>query len=217
VSARKRAAVAALLGAFLFTFIHSPAAFAQNAAKAKWSPLAKKIKFKRTGGATAFSVKPQDNGAKLVDASEKELARYTVSGAKLKIKSADDDVIGYVVCRPGKLKIEDDSDRVLLELERTSSGDWRLESASEKMIYRIKPRSYGFEIETVKDTSLYKIKLKGGRTSLRNARDETTIYTNEKVSTLAVAPFGFDVIRSRAVKAGIAVALAIDLNGCTKK
>ena len=48
--------------------------------------LTAKIKFKSGDGNTVCSVKPQDDGAKLVDASEKEIARFKLSDSKLKVK-----------------------------------------------------------------------------------------------------------------------------------
>src|SRR4028118_880124 len=57
-----------------------------------------KIELKLEGGKTAFSLKPESDGAKLVDENDRELARLTVdSREKVKIKDAADRDIGYVV------------------------------------------------------------------------------------------------------------------------
>ena len=50
------------------------------------APALGKIKFKIGDGQTAFSWKPQADGAKLVDADEKEISRYNRDETKLKIK-----------------------------------------------------------------------------------------------------------------------------------
>ena len=65
------------------------------------SGLSTKLKFKTDSGATAFSIKPQDDGGKLVDGKENELARFNLSGDKMKIKDPSDVVILDPVQNPG--------------------------------------------------------------------------------------------------------------------
>ncbi|MDP6557780.1 MAG: hypothetical protein QGG71_24145, partial [Pirellulaceae bacterium] len=98
-----------------------------------------KIKFKAGQGDTEFSVKPQDDGAKLVDSDEQEIARFNLSDSKLKVKDADDTVLGYVIASPGKYKIKNSAQDVeLWQLQRQDDGDWKLEDGQEKLIYKIK-------------------------------------------------------------------------------
>ena len=68
--------------------------------------LSHKIKFKTANGETAFSVKPEDDGAKLVGSDEQELARFNLSDQKMKVKDPDDVVLGYVTFSAGKFKIK---------------------------------------------------------------------------------------------------------------
>jgi hypothetical protein len=170
------------------------------------------VKFKLESGADAFSLKPKENGAKFVDVNDKELARLTVdANQKVKIKDASDKVLGYVVKKEGYWKIEDaNQTKELFILRHQSDGDYKLEDGTNTEIYRIKARSDGFEIETPQKQSLYKVKAKEGKTSLKNASEKTVLSTKSKVLPIAVACFGFDKL-SREQKA--ALAYAVNLSG----
>lgn len=163
-----------------------------------------KIKFKNTDDSTAFSVKPQDDGAKLVDAGEKEIARFNVSGRKLKIKDAEDVVLGYVIFSDGKYKVKNaDQSKELWKLQPQGDGDWKFEDADGLLIYKIMKRDYGFEIEDGKENSLSKIKLKDGKTSLRDSSEKTVLSTKDDISTLAFACLGLEVTDSQVIKAAL--------------
>jgi hypothetical protein len=163
-----------------------------------------KIKFKEADGDTAFSLKPQADGAKLVDAGEQELARFNLDGAKLKIKDPNDTVLGYVIASPGKYKIEDPDQAVeLWKLQVQDDGDWKLEDGNERLIYKIKRRDYGFEIEDAADNSMYKVKLKDDKTSLRDASEQTVLSTKDPIPLIAVTCVGFDEIESLPIRTGL--------------
>ncbi len=152
-----------------------------------------KVKFKDGAGRTVFSFKKKEDGGKLVDASEKELARFNLNGDKLKVKDPQDIVLGYIVGAGDRFKVKDaDQTITLFQLQKQTDGDWKLEDGKENLIYKIKKRDYGFEIEDVNDRSLAKIKVKRGKTSLRNAADQTRYATTDPVDPAAVACLGFD-------------------------
>ena len=172
--------------------------------------LADKIKFKGSNGETAFSVKPEPDGAKLVDEKEKEIARFNLKDTKLKIKDADDVVLAYVIASNGKYKIENAEQSVeLWKLQAQADGDWKLEDGNQKLIYKIKKRDYGYEIEDDNEASLFKAKLKDGKTSLRNSSDSTVLYTKDPVSTLAFTCHGLKAIDSEAVRTGLMVLMIL--------
>ena len=154
------------------------------------------IEFKQEGGDEIFTLKLRPDGAKLVDASEVEIARLTVdANQKIKIKDANDQTLGYIVSRDGYWKVENaDQTQELYILRRQDDGDYKLEDGADQQIYRIKVRDYGYEIETPTKESLYKVKLRDGKISLRNAQDETVLYTRAAIAPIAVACFGFDVL-----------------------
>jgi len=169
-----------------------------------------KIKIKTGEGAAAYSIKWKDDGAKLVDENEQELARYNVSdgGRKLKIKDPEDQVIAYLVgsAGSGRIKVEGaDQETELFKLIRQDDGDWKLEDSSDKLLVRIKVRDYGAELESAADVSLYKVKARDGKTSLRDAKDKTLWYSNSPVRPLSFACLGLDVIEDVRVRAALLV------------
>lgn len=172
------------------------------------SYLAAKLKVKTNSGATEMSLKPKDDGAKLVDASEQELARYNIQGDKLKIKDPRDNVLGYVVGAAPRFKVKDATqEQDLFKLIGQDDGDWKLEDAHDTLLYKIKRRPYGFEIEDPSKKSLYKIKVNGPKTSIRDATEETVRYTNDPVHPLAFACLALDAIADLRVRAALMVAV----------
>jgi hypothetical protein len=167
-----------------------------------------KVKIKMEDGRTGFSIKWMHDGAKLVDAEEREMVRFNASGDKLKIKDDQDNVLGYLVGRGDRVKIEDPSQQQkLFQLVRQADGDWKLEDASDQLVCRVKVREYGMEIESPGKDSLYKIKQRDGKTSLRDASDVTKMYTKAPVSAVAFACFGLDALELP-VRAGLFVQLS---------
>ena len=152
----------------------------EKSTAASWGPsLSAKIKFEDGRGKLAFSIKPEDDGAKLVDANEREIARYNLKGDKLKIKDSADRVLGYVTGSRGKYHLKDPDQKVVrYELRRQADGDWKLEDGHGKLLSKIKKREYGFEIEDAMETSLAKVKTRDGKVSLRDASDKTRYATH---------------------------------------
>lgn len=172
----------------------SPATISQTVQPAQETT--QKIKFKREGGADAFSLKPAPDGAKLVDAAEKEMARFNQTNNKIKIKNEADKVLGYIVIEAGYWKLENaEQTQELYILRRQGDGDYKLETGSDQAVYRIKKRDYGFEIETPNKESLYKIKIKDDKLVLRDASDQTKLYTkSSEFKPIALVCFGFDML-----------------------
>ncbi|MCX7423644.1 MAG: hypothetical protein NT013_29475 [Planctomycetia bacterium] len=186
---------------------------APKSGQAKASPkqLSERINLKNADGQRTHEIKPESNGAKLVGADAKEIARYSVSEHTLKIKDAADKVLGHIVRHDDAYKIEDaDRKNVLFKIAGKSNGDWSVEDGKQERLYRIKKRDYGFEIESVSGASLAKVKLKDGKTSLRNAKDETLFSTKDHVSQLGLACVSLEKINSEPLRFGLLVQLTID-------
>jgi hypothetical protein len=168
------------------------------------------IGFKTGSGERLYEIKFKDDGAKLVDPDEQEIARFNVDEQKVKIKLPDESVAAYVVVKDGEFQIRDESQKVeLFELKGQSDGDWKLKDGDDKVLAVIKKRDYGYEIEDSADNSLFKSKLKGDKRSLRNAKDETVLYSKDDISPLSVACLGLEQIESLPVRAGLAAAVLL--------
>jgi hypothetical protein len=169
------------------------------------------IHFKDADGKRVFELKPEPDGAKLVGPDEKEIARYHLKDHTLKIKDADDKVLGHIVRIDDHYKVEDaERKSVLFKIAAQSDGDWTVDNGTQERLYRIKKRDYGFEIETPNDESLAKVKLKEGKRSLRNAADTTLYSTKDHASTLGVACLGLEQISSMPIRFGLLLQLTID-------
>jgi len=71
-------------------------------------------------------------------------------------------------------------------------------------------RVYEFEIELPPKQSIYKVKVKDEKISLRDKSDKTVLYTKSQLIPLAIACFSFDVL-SREQQA--ALAYVVNLTG----
>ncbi len=167
-----------------------------------------RVQIKDAAGKDVWEFKGKDDGAKVVDAQEHELFRINLSDHKLKIKKPDDTVVGYVSAKPGEFKVIDATGKKeLFEVQRQADGDWKLKNGRDELVVRIKKRDYGFELESQDEKSLFKSKLKDGKASLRDARDQTVYYSKDTASTLAVSCLGMKAISDDGMRLGLVAAV----------
>ena len=168
------------------------------------------IGFKTGSGERLYEIKFKDDGAKLVDPDEQEIARFKIDGQKVKVKLPDESVAAYVVVKDGEFQVRDESQKVeLFELKSQSDGDWKLKDGDDKLLAVSKKRDYGYEIEDGAENSLFKSKLKGDKRSLRDAKDETVLYSKDDITPLSVACLGLEQIESLPVRAGLAATVLL--------
>lgn len=148
-----------------------------------------KIKFKAADPARSFSIKVREDGAKLVDGAENELARIRIEpDGRIKVKDAADKPLATVTGAAPQWHLKDaESGQVLFQLVRQDDGDLKLEDGAGRLLYRIKKRDYGAEVETPDDQSLFKSKLKSGGLSIRDAADQTVLSSNDATDPQAAA------------------------------
>ncbi len=158
-------------------------------------PREDKIKFKDGAGETAFSLKIKGDGAKLTDGDEKELARYTRSEDKLKIKDDKDKVLGYIANQDGALRLlspEDESE--LFSLERAKNGDWSLKDAGGVRVAAFRRRDSGFVVEDAQDKVRHTVAVKSGKSTLRDATGKVLYQTKEDVTPSAIGCLALDAL-----------------------
>lgn len=175
---------------------------------------ADKIKIVDAHDHTAMSMKLKDNGAKIVDGSEQELARITRSGNKIKVKDADDKPLGFIVVADDRIRLESaDEKTVICTLHRQKDGDWKFENERQQHVCTMKRRDYGVEIEGLLKKSLYKVKLKSGKCSLRNADDLAVYTTHDSIAPAAMGCLGLDGVPDLRLRAAMMFAME---HGSTK-
>ncbi|UKO97049.1 hypothetical protein [Nostoc sp. UHCC 0870] len=170
-----------------------------------------KIKFKTEGGSDLFSLKQLPDGAKLVDKNEQEIARIkTDEAGRIKIKNIQDKVFGYVVTSPGYWTIENPDKKAIYILKRNSSSNYQLEDVGKNQIHQITTNKTGLEITTPDKKLVYQVRIKDGKTSLRNTSGSTVFSTKSNISPIAFTCFGLDAL-TREQQA--ALAYAVNLTG----
>ncbi len=166
-----------------------------------------RVQIKDASGKDVWEFKGKDDGAKVVDAQERELFRFNLNDHKLKIKRPDDSVIGYINAKPGEFKVLDVTGKQeLFEMQRQADGDWKLKNSKDQLLARIKKRSYGYEIESPDEKSLFKSKLSDGKASLRNEKDQTVYSSKDTTSTLALSCLGLKALPDDGQRLGLAAA-----------
>jgi hypothetical protein len=152
-----------------------------------------KLKFKDADDRERFSLKPKDDGAKLVDGENKELARYKWKGLALKVSGPDDAVLGHVVgSAGGALTVRDAEQRqILFTLARQGAG-WRLNDAKGALLYAVSPDDEGASIQDASGADVARVKVREGKVSVRDAQGRTLLATKSLVQAEAAACLAFE-------------------------
>lgn len=152
-----------------------------------------KLKFKDADDRERFSLKPKDDGAKLVDGEQKELARYKWKGTSLQVSGPDEAVLGYVVgSAGGALTLRDAGQRqILFTLARQGPG-WRLNDAKGALLYAVSPDDEGADIQDAAGAEMAHVKVREGKVSVRDAGGRTLLATKSLVRADAAACLAFE-------------------------
>ncbi|MFP2930588.1 hypothetical protein ACLESO_36400 [Pyxidicoccus sp. 3LG] len=152
-----------------------------------------KLKFKDADDRERFSLKPKDDGAKLVDGEDRELARYKWKGVSLKVSGPDDAVLGYVVgSAGGALTVRDAEQRqILFTFARTGPG-WRLNDVKGVLLYTVTPDAEGASIQDAAGAEVARVKVREGKVSVRDAGGRTLLATKSLVRADAAATLAFE-------------------------
>ena len=170
---------------------HTQAIPAAAAAAAEPKEAGAKLKFKDGDDRERFSLKPKDDGAKLVDAEDKELARYKWKGGELKVSGPDDTVLAYVTGGPDVFQMKDATKSVRYTLAREGAG-WKLTDAQGAVLYTVAPDGGGASVKGASGAEALHVKVREGKLSLRDPSGKTLLATKQPVPPEAAACLGFD-------------------------
>lgn len=169
----------------------APAAAPSALAGGDFSTRTDKLKFRNAAGKTLFSIKLKDDGAKLVDGDEKELARLKnekrEDGPEIKIKSPDEKVLGTLGGPPAKWKLKDADKALLFTIRHEDDDSYKIEDGDGALVYRLKPRDGGAEVENAAKTTLFKVTATAQDVSVRNAADEVIVIAPSRIAPIAAA------------------------------
>lgn len=152
-----------------------------------------KLKFKDADDRERFSLKPKDDGAKLVDGEDRELARYKWKGTALKVSGPDDAVLGHVVgSAGGALAVRDAEQRQILFTFARQGRGWRLNDAKGALLYSVSPDDEGATIQDATGAEVARVKVREGKVSVRDATGRTLLATKSLVRADAAACLAFE-------------------------
>ncbi|QSQ21841.1 hypothetical protein JY651_42960 [Pyxidicoccus parkwayensis] len=152
-----------------------------------------KLKFKDADDHERYSLKPKDDGAKLVDGEDRELARYKWKGTSLKVSGPDDAVLGYVVnSAGGALTVRDSAQQQILFTFARQGPGWRLNDVKGALLYTVSPDDEGVTIQDASGAEVSRVKAREGKVSLRDAGGRTLLATKSGVRAEAAACLAFE-------------------------
>lgn len=152
-----------------------------------------KLKFKDADDRERFSLKPKEDGAKLVDGEDQELARYKWKGTALKVSGPDDAVLGHVVgSAGGALAVRDSEQRQILFTLARQGGGWRLNDTKGALLYAVSSDDEGARIQDASGADVARVKVREGKVSVRDASGRTLLATKSLVNAEAAACLAFE-------------------------
>ncbi len=147
-----------------------------------------KLKFK---GAEGFSLKIKDDGLKVVDDKETELARVRVEeNGKIKIKDAQDAVLGYVTGKDPQWTLKDAKQtKTMFRLTRQANGDMQLTDDAGDVLYRIVKGDAHAEVADADGKAMFRVQTKNGKTAIHDGTDKVVLTTDAAIEPQVAAIF----------------------------
>jgi hypothetical protein len=144
-------------------------------------------------GRQVFSIKPKDDGAKLVDDADKELARYKSEKSGFRIKGPDDAALAEIEVKGDEIRVVRGGATVY-ELKRHPDGDWKLKDGAKAELFHVKKKDgAAFEVEDAKGARVAKVDVNAaGKTKVKDAAGAEVWVAKERVGAAALACLAFD-------------------------
>ena len=155
-------------------------------------PASEIFTFKKPGGKIAFTLRIKETSLNITDPEGMELVRVSLTeGGMFEFKESENGISGYLSGEAPEFTFKDAGDKeTLFEFRQKDDGDWKLKRPGGGEICRIGKRDYGWKIENGAEEFLARVKADDGRTSLRNSDGQVLYYTNDKMPSLSLVPFG---------------------------
>ena len=168
------------------------------------------LKFDGPDDKVAFRVRSTRDALRAEDADGNVLAWFRFSAEQLEVQDAKGRSLANV--RPvlkGKILyrvLVPPDNEVLYELRREPDGDLQLKSRFQEMVYKLKRRDYGFKVQTANGETESRVRVKGGKISIRADRGATYLATKDPLRAGAVAVMSLESLPfPHAIGLGLAV------------
>ncbi len=148
-----------------------------------------KESFKITHGKNGGSVLSKAGATLLVFAD-----KQSSNGPKgVKIDNASGKLVGFTrIIDEDSIHIEDANKKELFKF-KIHDKNFKLKDAAEHELYKLKAESYGLKIEEAgSQDAIYKVKVKEGKISLKDAEGNTVLFTRSDVPAAAIACFALE-------------------------
>ncbi|RKH39316.1 hypothetical protein [Corallococcus sicarius] len=169
----------------------APVTQATSAAALEPKEAGAKLKFKDGDDRERFSLKPKDDGAKLVDSEDKEVARYKWKGGELKVSGPDDAVLAYVTGGPDVFQVKDAARATVRYTFAREGSGWKLTDAQGAVLYTVSAEGVGASVKGASGAEEIRVKVRDGKLSLRDPSGNTVLATKTPVAPDAAACLGF--------------------------
>lgn len=156
-----------------------------------------RVVFEDARGAKLFTIKDKPDGAKVVqdkDGAETELWRLHWRGADLEVQNSSDQTLGRLDVKDKKVEILDAAKATLFVLKQQDDGDWKVEDGGDRLLYRLKKRDNGIDIEKGDGTAFRKVRVYDKKVKLKEENGTELLVVRSAVKPLALASHALDGI-----------------------
>lgn len=161
--------------------------------------LSETLGFHLSNGEDIFTYQQEDNRVWVRDGQgEVNAVLVLESPQKMRVEDAGETVIGYVMTRSDSWRVrKPDQTEELFVLTRRDDGNYRMRKGDGERIYRINARSYGYEVQSPDEVSLYRVRQAGDRLALHNSQavdEPLMLYTEGEFLAPGMFVFGLEAL-----------------------
>ncbi|MCI0650819.1 MAG: hypothetical protein L0Z55_02925 [Planctomycetes bacterium] len=184
----------------------APATVGEGAAARELVALAHAIEFDGVDGKKLFKLDPGATDVELEDREGNDVAEYRIRGDSLAMTSGATTTL-FERANDGAILVRAEAaSATRYKLVPEPDGDAILEDYSRNLRLELKKRDYGYKIVDGGGVERFKVRIRDGKTSIRDPNDQTILSSRDELPALAAACFALDGLPCE-VQAGLALAV----------
>lgn len=153
--------------------------------------LGSEIEFDSSDPQASLELVPKHQNVELEEADEDIVARYRLTDGHIEVQTASGAIAGYIgpleQNEPGFAILKQPGGPALYRLRLEPDGDLKLQDANGQVLYKLKRRDYGLKVVRANDELESRVRIKGEKTSVRNADGETVFSTRDPLPLATAA------------------------------